>query len=243
MATGILDSRELLLGQTSVAANSGYVRDGNGWSPDSFTREQIRGLVRQIFFSNIAQPVRQVAFSAAEAQTDVGSICRQVGEALALETQASIAVDCKDFTAPEEMGVMHKDPVTPLEEPSSTNLRDTATRLRSNLWLVPDAGYFSPGDVVPVGLCPPRLGYSRLAELRREFDYSIVECPSAGESSTAAALGQMVDGIILVLAAHRTRRATARKIMERLRSAQVQLLGTVLSDRTFPVPEGIYRRL
>ena len=37
------------------------------------------------------------------------------------------------------------------------------------------------------------------------------------ESSEAAALGQLADGIILVLAAHRTRRATARKVLQTLR--------------------------
>jgi hypothetical protein len=46
-----------------------------------------------------------------------------------------------------------------------------------------------------------------------------------------------------VLGAHSTRRATARKIKETLEAAQARILGTVLSERTFPVPERIYRRL
>jgi hypothetical protein len=35
----------------------------------------------------------------------------------------------------------------------------------------------------------------------------------------------------------------ARKIKETLEGAQVRILGTVLSDRVFPIPEEIYRRL
>jgi hypothetical protein len=31
--------------------------------------------------------------------------------------------------------------------------------------------------------------------------------------------------------------------MEMLEASQVRILGTVLSDRVFPIPEGIYRRL
>ena len=242
MATGIFDSPELLLRPTTVATTAGYFRDTDEWSPDSFAREQIRGLVRQVFFSNIARPVRQVVFSAVEADTDVGSICRLVGEALASETQAGIAVVCRDVGLGEREFVQEQNSPIVAEE-SCIRLHHATKRAAGNLWFVPDAGYFSADDVVPVRLNCPRLGYSRLAELRREFEYSIVQCPPAGESSAAAALGQMADGIILALAAHRTRRTTARKVLETLRAAHVQLLGTVLSDRTFPIPEGIYRRL
>jgi hypothetical protein len=80
-----------------------------------------------------------------------------------------------------------------------------------------------------------------LAKLRREFEYSIVEGPPAGESSEAAALGRSADGIILVLEAHRTRRAVARKIKATLDAADVRVLGMVLTGRRFPIPEVIYR--
>src|SRR5258707_12252019 len=63
-----------------------------GWNPDNFAREQVRGLVRQVFLSNMERPVRQVVVSAVDPDSDVKNICRLVGEALALETTASIAV-------------------------------------------------------------------------------------------------------------------------------------------------------
>ena len=243
MATSIFNSREFLEEQTSTGAFPQYIARTDGWSPESFAREQIRGLVRQIFFSNVSQPVRQVLFTAADSQIDVTNICRQVGEALASETQASIAVVCRDATGFDESAKVQEEPAPHLVEKPVGRIPQTMNRVKSNLWFVPDAGYFRTGDVVPVGLDCPRLGYSRLAELRREFQYSIVECPPAGESSAAAAFGQLADGIVLVLAAHRTRRATARKIVGTLRAVQVQFLGTVLCERTFPVPTGIYRRL
>jgi Mrp family chromosome partitioning ATPase len=55
-------------------------------------------------------------------------------------------------------------------------------------------------------------------------------------------LGQLADGVILVLEAHTTRKAAARKIKESL-GAQSRILGIVLTERRFPVPERIYRRL
>jgi Mrp family chromosome partitioning ATPase len=46
-----------------------------------------------------------------------------------------------------------------------------------------------------------------------------------------------------VVSAQRTRRAAARTIKQALEAAHARILGTVLSERTFPVPEALYRRL
>lgn len=210
------------------------------WSPERFGREQIRGLVRQIFFSSVAQPVRQVLFTGAEERTDVGQLCRQVGESLAREIKGSVAVLSR-VGDEEEIGQkeIQPEPTRPARaEPGNQPLRDGARRVRSNLWLVmggrnaqlPEDGY-------------ARAAYSRLCELRTEFDYSIVEGPPAGVSSEAAALGQLTDGIVLVLTANKTRRAVAKRIKETLEAGNTRLLGIVLDERTFPIPSALYRRL
>jgi Mrp family chromosome partitioning ATPase len=57
------------------------------------------------------------------------------------------------------------------------------------------------------------------------------------------AMSQFADGIILVLSARYTRRAVARKIKDSLEGKRGRILGIVLSDRVFPIPQAIYRRL
>jgi Mrp family chromosome partitioning ATPase len=47
----------------------------------------------------------------------------------------------------------------------------------------------------------------------------------------------------LVVEANHNRRDTVRRAKEQMESAQVRLLGAVLDQRTFPIPEGLYRRL
>src|SRR5215470_977486 len=86
-------------GHTTPPTGPTLACDFEDWSFDAFTREQIRGLVRQVFFSSVANPVRQVVFSAAESETDIGSLCRQVGHALSLETHESIAVVSRNAQA------------------------------------------------------------------------------------------------------------------------------------------------
>jgi hypothetical protein len=212
------------------------VPEAEGWNPEDFAREQIRGLVRKVFFSNVERPVRQVVFSALDAETDVKSICRSVGEALAEETVSNVAVVGEYPEVLPDAEMYQAEASGRSSGNGSAPLGRAAIRVRGNLWLVPAAE--REGDRGATALL-----HSHLGEMRKEFEYSIVEGPPAGESNQATAMAQFADGIILVLSADRTRRITARKIMEMLEGAEARILGTVLSDRIFPIPDRIYRRL
>ncbi len=204
------------------------------WTPESFAKEQMLGLVRQVFFSDATRPVRQVVLSAVDPATDVSQICREMGEMLALETFGSVVVVGRRlrFSIDEEAGSAHDFASQYANRP----LRRIAMSVRSNLWLAPSLES-NGGPVTAASL------HSYLGEIRREFEYSIVEARPAGESNETTAIAQFADGIILVLSALRTRRATALKAKEMLEGARARLLGTVLMDRVFPIPESLYRRL
>jgi hypothetical protein len=218
--------RETALPQTGV------VSEINGFDAENFALEQIRGLVRRVFFAGGGQAMKQVVFSAAEPHTDVGIICDQVGQALALETRADIAIvgrnPCGGETSPVKARYAERAPI-----------KSWSTKIAVNLWRVPESGLRERSEESGTG----RYWLSCLAELRNEFEYAVIHGPAAGISSEAAFLGQMADGIILVLRAQSTRGAAARKIKEALEGAQSRILGAVLSERMFPVPERIYRRL
>jgi hypothetical protein len=239
MSAGLFQSPDLTGTPDRASANADVSSPlpAGRWNPESFAQEQIQGLVRRVFFSNAARPVRQIVFSAVEAETDVHGICRRVGEILALETPGTVAVMGGYPRLLQDAGREHEQ-MAENETKAGTvpPLRRIAARVRGNLWLVPGAG--SDGDRVTNASL-----HSYLSELRREFEYSIVEGAPAGGSNDTTAMAQFADGIILVLSAQHTRRVTARKIKEELEGAQARLLGTVLSDRVFPIPEGIYRRL
>jgi hypothetical protein len=221
--------------QGTVLPRAGAFGETNDWNPKDFAREQIRGLVRRVFFASGERPVRQVVFSAAEARIDVASICARVAQALALETRAHVAIADRGPGIPQ-IGGSH--PHSP-DSPGTAVLKSSSIQMAINLWRVPGIGSGEYGEEVGTGLN----WLAHLAALRNEFEYAVIHGPSADTSSEAALLGQLADGIILVLGAHSTRKATARQIKGTLEAAQCRILGTVLSARTFPVPERIYRRL
>ncbi len=116
--------------------------------------------------------------------------------------------------------------------------RSACIRVADNLWLA-TAESLSRGDHDAVASVWLR---TRLSELRRNFDYTLIHAPAAFLPPTIV-LGQLADGLILVLRAGSTRRAVAKATLATLKAAKVPVLGTVLIERTFPIPEKIYSRL
>jgi hypothetical protein len=202
------------------------------WNPEDFAREQILSLVRRVFFANGARPARQVVFSAVERNIDVLSICDRVASALAKQTIEHVALVDGAYGPVEETCI----------RPSSlrsASIKSRSARIAVNLWRVPKGVTGEVDHGSGTGLHWLRL----LEELRNEFEFVVIQGPAAGTSSESALLGQLTDGIILVLDARSTRRAAARKAKETLDAAQCRMLGTVLAQRMFPIPERIYRRL
>ncbi len=217
--------------EAKTAPKTKTVRETNGWNPEAFAREQIRTLVRRVFFHREGRPAKQVVFSAAGADLELASICHQIGEALALETPSRVAIVIRETSDRNKICFLRND--------GTALIKEDAVQLATNLWRVAESG--------PRGGCE-RAGMgqywvSRLAELRREFEFAVIQGPVAGSSSEAALLGELADGIVLVLGAGSTRKASARKVKECLQAGSSRLLGTVLSGRAFPVPQRIYQRL
>jgi len=203
-----------------------------GWNPETFADEQIRGLVRQVFSPGLTPPVQQVVLSPVEHETTVRALCRWVAEVLSQEKVADIAVIDESDNFSEWGSALHA--LDGQLRYRAAPVRQFAQRIKKNVWSVP------PRSANPDSFCLlSQCAY--MAELRKEFEYSIVAAPASTVSSKALEMARFADGIILVLSAQHTRRVTALKVKNAL--GHVRLLGAVLSDREFPIPTSIYRRL
>jgi hypothetical protein len=190
--------------------------------------EQIHALVQQLFFRRESKPVRHVGFVAIEASTETATLCLDVASALAEADSYDVGlIDAHPDSVPLQ---------TKLQIPSC-NREEASWPMAPRLWMVPRQSWLPDA-------CGQRIAeqnLSRLRELTTEFDFSILSCAPA--SWLTASIGQTCDGLVLVLAANKTRRLVAAQIKDQLSKAQVPLLGTVLAERRFPVPQGLYRSL
>jgi hypothetical protein len=209
------------------------------WDPDRFAEEQIRWLVRQVFFRPEPETPRQVVFSAVQ-PTDIGAICLQVGQILSDQVSGSTCVVEADIHVREfESVLINNGRQRGAGQRTTAPLRNSSRKISDQLWLVPLKTFLGDqqNDLSSAWI------RERLAELRLEFDYTVIQAPPAGLYSEAALLGQLSDGMILVLQANSTRRAAAKKVKQMLLATNVALLGAVLSERTFPIPQSLYKKL
>jgi polysaccharide biosynthesis transport protein len=212
-------------------------RESIAWDPERFGEEQIRSLVRQVFLPGWPKPARQVVFCAVE-DGDVAGICLRIGQALAAQISGNVALVETHLESPEE-NQDYGIPAHVFRPAGFRPLRDSARRVSSHLWSVSREMFMQENEA---GLSVEWLP-GRLRELRLEFDYTILHGPPAALCSDATLLGYLSDGVVLVLEANSTRRASAQRAVQMLQATNARILGSVLSRRTFPIPEGIYRRL
>jgi hypothetical protein len=199
----------------------------SSWNGADFAREQILGLVRRTFLAGPECKRRQIVFCPLEGHFEITNICALVAEILACETSGDVA-----FVEGPQAG--EQSAFCPAYR---LGIKTCSTAMSTNMWRVPN--YAVSRAEKPNATLQ---WISFLAALRQEFEYCVLLGPAA-TSSDAFLLGQLTDGIILVLGAHSTRRAAARNIKQTLQGVQSRILGTILTDRRFPVPELLYRRL
>lgn len=210
------------------------------WDPQQFGEEQIRGLVRRVFSPGWPRPSSQVVFSAADDGIDIASVCRRTGGMLATKGAGRVClVEANLQSRALELSFESATQGRSNCAEAADTVRKSSRQVGNNVWLVPGATFLGASE----NLHSASWLRSRLGELRREFEYSLIHAGPATHPEAIALLAHLCDGLILTLEAHQTRRLAALKIREQMLAANVRLLGVVLHGRTFPIPQGLYRRL
>jgi Mrp family chromosome partitioning ATPase len=202
--------------------------------------EIVRFVQRVFAFPNSHAP-RTVVFSSVEGNGS-SEICCSAGRALAAQGLGSVCLLDAKLRAPSlhQLLGISKFPLLADAATRSGPIKDFGVRVAGrDLWLLPPGSLAAEAQSL---LASDRL-QARMERLREEFGYVLIDAPPVSSSADAVLLGQMADGVILVVEANSTRRETARTAKDTLEGANVKVLGAILNNRTFPIPEALYRRL
>lgn len=209
---------------------------------EQFAREESLRLVQRIFLLQTQAPPRAVVFAGIDHGNGCSEICASVAQTLASNVRGSICLLEANLRSPALPGLFGTTNHFGLTDAllQEGPIRSFAKPLRGdNLWLL------SSGSLAPDSaklLNSDRLK-ARFVELRKEFDFVLIDAPPLTRYADAVAFGQMTDGFVLILEANVTRREAALKVSENLRASGIQVFGAVLNKRTFPIPESLYHKL
>jgi protein-tyrosine kinase len=204
---------------------------------------EILKLVQRVFvLPGAAQAPEAVAFCGIEEGAGCSWVCARAGEVLAEQVAGRVCVIDANLRRPSlhqhfrvERGAGFVDAMN-----DSLPVAEFTRPTWISKLLLMTAG--TAGSEPNVALNSARLR-TRFAELRAEFDYLLVDTPPMNSYTDAALLGQLTDGVVLVIGSNVTRREPARIAKESLEAARIPVLGAVLNRRTYPIPEALYQRL
>jgi Mrp family chromosome partitioning ATPase len=212
--------------------------------PDAhvLSREELVKLIQTLFLLPGKKSPKVVVFTGAEAGAGCSSICAGAAEALAAHVTDPVCLVDSNLRYPslhlclgvENSRGLGEALVHP--EPIQEYVRKIPG---GGLWLLSSGLNSSPHT----GTMNSSRSAARVEELRQEFPFVLMDSPRVNVYSDAISLGQAADGVVLVVSAHSTRKEAARKAKESLEIAGVRLLGAVMNNRTYPIPQGIYDRL
>jgi Mrp family chromosome partitioning ATPase len=209
----------------------------SGYATDTGGEEMLR-FIQRVFLSANGSAPRQVVLYGADDQNGSSSVCAKAGRTLAANSSRPVCLVDANVRSPRLSNLFGVEGTNPFSGPSAP-LCEQCVKIGGNLWL---AGRNILADNSRV-LLPPTQLKERLAQLRDEFEYMLIDAPGTSVCGDAQLLSLVADAAILVIEANSTRRLTARKAKESLDAAGVLLLGTVLCNRSFPIPERLYKRL
>jgi len=234
---------ESIKGVAKAWERKGRVRNNySGTDLEAITREEEVKLVQRVFPATSPESPRVVLFTGLESEAGCAPTCARVAEILAGRSEGPVCVVDANFRLPSLHEYFGVENLKGLAEATveSGPVQNFAQQIpEPDLWLM-TSGKASGKLRFPVMADGLRV---RIEELRDAFKYVIIHSGPLRLETSAMLLSRWTDGVVLVLEANATRRDAARRVKKILDAANVSVLGVVLNNRTFPIPEAIYRRL
>ena len=202
---------------------------------DTIIYSELSHLVQQVFLAAL-ESRRTVIFCGVDRESAAISswICTQAAELLAGRVTGFVCiVDSNPESLSGTPSEVEKSVFDVHGAGEANGFPGTLLKIRGNLWL--------SSDKAAAGA---RSGMAaRIEQLRKTFEYVLVDAPMVSGNSETPIFGRAADGVVMVLEAFSTRREAALKAKERIQASGGKLIGIVMNDRRFPIPEKLYRRL
>jgi Mrp family chromosome partitioning ATPase len=232
----------LTKGQDEVAAQQLAPFSQALSSLEPAVREEAQKLVQFLFLNSDKVAPKAVVFAAVDASIGCSWLSAVTAKVLASDVPGSVCLVEGNLRSPslaQTLGVTCDHGLVDSLRQDGSIREFTKQAGADRVWLLPCG---APARDSMTLLNSDRMK-ERVAELRREFDYLVMDAPPMNAFADGMALGRLADGVVLVLEANSTRREAALRVTESLRTTKIPILGAVLNNRTFPIPEAVYKRL
>ena len=197
--------------------------------PRSAASEAYRTLRANLIYAEVDTPPKAVLVTSPGPAEGKSTVCANLGVVLAQSGKSTLIIDC-DFRRP----VMHE--IFGLQGPGGVAevLAGEHDFQGSCQEPLPDLKL----KVLTVGALPPNpaefVASRSLSQLLRtakdQFDHVLIDSPPMGQVSDPIVLATQVDGVLMILDAHKTRKVSLQRAVHNLNSVGARVLGTVMNN-------------
>jgi capsular exopolysaccharide synthesis family protein len=189
--------------------------------------EAMRAVRTAVLFSSADEGARSVVITSTGPHEGKTLVSSSLAITLAQAGQRTLVIDA-DMRRPRLHEALDRS-----QEPGLSNVLvgDTAVGDAArptavpNLWLL-SAGHIPPN---PAELLGSRKFNDLFAELKRRYDWIVIDAPPVMPVTDASVLAHAAGGVLFVVGAEMTPRQSAQAAIEQLRSAKARFVGVVLN--------------
>ncbi|MBU4305731.1 MAG: CpsD/CapB family tyrosine-protein kinase [Candidatus Omnitrophica bacterium] len=212
------------------------------YNPGSTIFEQYRNIRTYLNSINGGETFRSMIIASANRQEGKSITAVNLALAMAEEKEKKIVLVNADFRFPVIEKLLNTPAGLGLSEflKGQAQLDNILTKTYfNNLTLVP------AGEIPahPAELLASQKMKDLIAELEKEFDYVLFDTPALIPFADARILAPCVDGVLLTVQAGKTRREVLWRTQEQIKNLHTKLLGVILTQVEYYIPEYIHRHL
>jgi Mrp family chromosome partitioning ATPase len=190
-------------------------------------------LVQRLFLKRTPVP-RMVVFAAVDHGNGCSQIAALVAKTLTGMAAGGVCLVEANFHSPALPRILgttnYRGLSDALRQPGNVTTF-TKPVWKQGLWLLSSGPLTADSTADSANLLTSERMTARSADLRKAFDFVIVDAPPLAHYPDATALGKLSDGVVLVIEAGSTRRRAARVAVENLRASGIAILAVVLNKQ------------
>jgi Mrp family chromosome partitioning ATPase len=202
---------------------------------NNICRVEMERVVTRLYLGIGSPRPQLLVFLAPEPGNGSHDVCVHCSDLLASRSFSSVCLveaNPNVVSLRERLRAQKCSGLTDLLAKSDLKLKHAVTQVAGgDLWLLTSGFALPDGELLSES---ERL-LDRMNELRRCFDFVLVDAPPAALSQDALTLAQLADGAVLILPASGGHRAPARRLKEELDHAGVTVFGVILADHNFSI--------
>jgi len=208
---------------------------------DDFSRElsTLRAGIEQIFPDSAP---RSLLFAGSVPGEGASTVAARFAQLLAHDPRLKVSLIDADFRNGEKRVIEPAERgaglASVLAGRISVSQAVKATTM-GRLDVLPSEGVF--GNVYQV--CSEEHVAPLLAALQQKYHYTLLDAAPVLSAPETPVLSGLVDGVVVVVRAGRTKREIVRRSLDLLRKYHARVLGVVMNRQQYVIPEFIYRRL